>query len=76
MFLAHYIPGSLVIDSASRGHHLIIEMNTQVYNDVTGLEICGILVANATMFSHLLLFYYSHVVANIRNSPKFMVLLI
>ena len=39
-----------------------------------GLNICGILVANATMFSHS--YRDSHVVANICYSHKFMALLI
>ena len=42
---------------------------------VAGLEICGILVANTTMSSHLLPLDY-HVVANICYCHKFMVLLI
>ena len=41
----------------------------------SGLEIRGVLVANATMFSHLLL-WDSHVVANICYCHKFMILLI
>ena len=39
--------------------------------DQSGFEMCGILVANATMFSHLL--RDSHVVANICYCHKFMV---
>ena len=39
--------------------------------DVPGLEMCGILVANATMLSHC--YRDSHVVANICYCHKFMV---